>query len=121
MLADPGRMETHLFGQNRLGENVSDERVRVTLVVVVVVVAQCKIAEVHPRIPLSEDATVTAHPRSREPSRSSPGAGSMGGSIILLQQDVNRYAAVRTACSGTGWRRSAPVTLLTSVIESNGK
>jgi hypothetical protein len=47
MLADPSRMEAHLFGVNRLGENVGDERIRVALLVVVVIVAQGKIAEFH--------------------------------------------------------------------------
>ena len=47
MLADPRRMEAHLFGVNRLVEDVGDERVRVALVVVVVVVAERKIAEFH--------------------------------------------------------------------------
>jgi hypothetical protein len=47
VLADPNGIEAHLFGVNRLGEDVRDERVRVALVVVIVVIAQCKIAEFH--------------------------------------------------------------------------
>src|SRR5271165_1715580 len=50
MLADPRRVEADLLSVNRLVEDVGDEAVRVAAVVIVVVVAQREIAELHPAL-----------------------------------------------------------------------
>ena len=50
MLANPGGMETHLLSINRLVNDVGDEGVGGSDVVVVVVVAQGEIAEFHLRL-----------------------------------------------------------------------
>ncbi len=47
MLPDPGGMEAHLLGVNRLIEDVGHELVGAPMVVFVVVVAQREIAEIH--------------------------------------------------------------------------
>jgi hypothetical protein len=47
MLADPGGMETHLLGINRLVYDVGDEGIGRSNVVVVVVVTQRELAELH--------------------------------------------------------------------------
>jgi hypothetical protein len=48
MLADPGRVETEFFGEDRLGDDILDEVVGRTRIVAVVVVAQREIAKIHP-------------------------------------------------------------------------
>ena len=47
MLADPGRVHAELFGIERLGGDVGDELVRGTGIVVVMIVAEREITEIH--------------------------------------------------------------------------
>ena len=47
MLADPGRVHAELFGVERLGGDVGDELVRGTGIVVVMIVAEREITEIH--------------------------------------------------------------------------
>ena len=52
MLADPGRVHADLVGIQRLSRDVGDELVRRPRVVLVVIVAQREIAEVHAAPPV---------------------------------------------------------------------
>ena len=47
MLADPRRMETDLFGVDRLADNVGDETVGTPTIVHVVIVAEREMTELH--------------------------------------------------------------------------
>ena len=59
MLADPRRMQANLFGEYSLVENIGDEGVGVPLVALVVVIAQCEIAELYSPLPVpTQDAPV---------------------------------------------------------------
>ena len=51
VLADPGRMHADRLAVERLGRDVGDELIRRARVIVVVVVAQREIAEVHQSLP----------------------------------------------------------------------
>ena len=53
VLADPGGVHAELVGIERLGGNVGDELVRGAGVIVVVIVAQREIAEVHDVLPVA--------------------------------------------------------------------
>jgi len=53
MLADPGGVHAELVGKERFGGDLGDELVRGAGVVVVVIVAQREIAEVHDALPVA--------------------------------------------------------------------
>jgi hypothetical protein len=55
MLPDPGRVHAERIGIERFRGDVGDELVRAARIVVVMVVAQCEVAELHGRSPLSVD------------------------------------------------------------------
>src|SRR5215469_4026538 len=55
MLADPGRMEPDLLGINRLVEDIGDKGVRGPVVVLVMVVAQREVAELHLPLPFHQE------------------------------------------------------------------
>ena len=51
VFADPGRVHADLFGIKRLGGDVGDELVRGAPIILVVIVAEREVAEVHARSP----------------------------------------------------------------------
>ena len=47
MLADPGGIQSYLFGVDRLVEDVGDDLIGAAPIILIVVVAQCEVAELH--------------------------------------------------------------------------